>query len=130
MPVKYTTVERGNPAKPGDPKKFYAQAVSSGEVTFRSLAKEISAGSTTVSDTDVIAVLNDLSKALVRHLGEGRIVRFGDFGAFQIGISSAGAETAAKVNSASVKNAKINFRPGIDLRQMISTLTFEKSGKK
>jgi hypothetical protein len=35
MAVNYVVVERGNPAKPDAPKKFYAQAKSSGELTFR-----------------------------------------------------------------------------------------------
>jgi len=47
---------------------------------------EISDGGTTVSDSDVLAILNDLSKVLRRRLEAGEIVRFGDFGAFQVSI--------------------------------------------
>lgn len=126
MSVKYTLSEKGNPAKPEVPKKFYATAKSTGEVTFRNLSKEIAQGSTTVSDTDVMAVLNDLTKLLARHLSEGRIVRFGDFGSFQISVSSEGAETEAKFNQSLIKGAKIAFRPGIDLKEMIATLKYEK----
>ena len=57
---------------------------------------EITEGSTTVSDTDVLAVLNDLTKILKRHLDNGEIVRFGDFGTFQAGLTSEGAETEEK----------------------------------
>ncbi|SEN01263.1 DNA-binding protein, histone-like, putative [Chryseobacterium taichungense] len=126
MPVKYNLSEKGNPGNPAAPKKFYANAKSSGEVTFRSLSKEIAAGSTTVSDTDVMAVLNDLTKVLSRHLSDGKIVRFGDFGSFQISLSSEGAETAEKFNISMIKGAKILFRPGIDLRDMLSTVKYEK----
>ena len=126
MAVTYVLVERGNPQKPEEVKKFYAQAKASGEVTFKNLSKEIAQGSTTVSDTDVLAVLNDLSKILSRHLAEGRIVRFGDFGAFQIGLSSEGAESADKFTSSLIKGAKITFRPGVDLRDTIATLKYEK----
>jgi len=84
MAVNYVIVSRGNPSKPEEPKKFYAQATSSDELTFRNLSKEIAEGSTTVSDTDVLAVLNDLVKILRCHLSNGEIVRFGDFGSFQI----------------------------------------------
>lgn len=111
MPVKYVVTEKGNPAKPEEPKKFYAQAKADGEVSFRKLSKEIAQGSTTVSDTDVLAVLNDLTKLLRDHLSEGRIVRFGDFGSFQVSVSSSGAETAEKFNSSLIRGAKINFRP-------------------
>jgi predicted histone-like DNA-binding protein len=126
MSVKFKVVEKGNPGKPSEPKKFYASANADGEVTFRSLSKQIAQGSTTVSDTDVLAVLNDLNKALVLHLAEGKIVRFGDFGSFQVSLSSEGTETAEKFNSSHVKSAKIHFRPGIDLKEMLKTLHFEK----
>lgn len=129
MPIPFTVIQKGNPSKPQEPKKFYASAKSSGEVTFRSLSKEISSGSTTVSDTDVLAVLNDLSKALAKHLSEGKIVRFGDFGSFQISISSEGMETEDKVTAAQIKSNKIIFRPGIDLKDMLSIAKYEKIGK-
>lgn len=129
MPIPFTVIQKGNPSKPEEPKKFYASAKSSGEVTFRSLSKEISSGSTTVSDTDVLAVLNDLSKVLARHLSEGKIVRFGDFGSFQISISSEGVETEDKVTAAQIKSNKIIFRPGIDLKDMLSIAKYEKIGK-
>jgi len=127
MAVTYVVVPRGNPSKPAEPKKFYAQAKSSGELTFRKLSKEISEGSTTVSDTDVLAVLNDLVKILKRHLDNGSIVRFGDFGSFQITVSSDGAEEASKFNSSLIRKPKVTFRPGIDLREMMNNLKYEKA---
>ena len=126
MAVNYVIIARGNPLKPTEPKKFYAQAVSSGELTFRKLSKEIAEGSTTVSDTDVLAVLNDLIKILRRHLENGEIVRFGDFGSFQITISSDGVEDEKKFNSSKIKSAKVTFRPGIDLKEMLNNLKYEK----
>lgn len=126
MPVNFSLTQRGNPSDPSAPKKFYANAKSSGEVTFRSLSKEIAAGSTTVSDTDVLAVLNDLSKALARHLGEGKIVRFGDFGSFSLSLSSEGAETEGKFRAAMITRARIAFRPGVDLKEMLNNIKFEK----
>lgn len=127
MAVTYVVVERGNPLKPAEPKKFYAQAKASGELTLKKLSKEIAQGSTTVSDTDVLAVLNDLTKLLVRHLSEGEIVRFGDFGAFQISLSGSGAESAEKYNSSLIRAGKITFRPGADLRDALATLKYEKT---
>ncbi|MDR1198411.1 MAG: HU family DNA-binding protein, partial [Prevotellaceae bacterium] len=120
MAVKYSLSEKGNPQKPEDPKKWYANAKSAGELTFRKLGKEIAEGSTTVSDTDVLAVLNDLIKILKRHLENGEIVRLGDFGSFQISIGSNGAETEAKFHSSLIKTKKVTFRPGIDLKEMLN----------
>lgn len=81
-----------------------------------------------MSDSDVMAVLNDLTKVLRRHLENGEIVRFGDFGSFQIALTSEGAETESKFNASMIKGAKVNFRPGIDLREMLATLKFENNG--
>ena len=127
MAISYVTVERGNLNNPAAPKKWYAQAKSSGELTFRKLSKEISEGSTTVSDTDVLAVLNDLTKILRRHLEAGEIVRFGDFGSFQITVKSKGAETEEKFNASLVHSPKITFRPGADLREALNNLKYTKA---
>jgi predicted histone-like DNA-binding protein len=127
MAVNYVVIPKGNPADPKAPKKFYAQAKSSGELTLKKLSKEIAEGSTTVSDTDVLAVLNDLTKVLKRHLDNGEIVRFGDFGTFQVAVSSGGAETEEKFHQSLIKNPKVAFRPGVDLKEMLATLKYEKA---
>ena len=126
MAVKYVISEKGNPLKPAESKKWYANAKSTGELTFRKLSKEIAEGSTTVSDTDVLAVLNDLTKILKRHLENGEIVRFGDFGSFQVTLGSSGAESAEKFNASLIKSKKVTFRPGIDLKEMLNNLKFQK----
>ncbi|MDP9955127.1 putative histone-like DNA-binding protein [Epilithonimonas hungarica] len=129
MPVKYNVTERKNLQDPQAAPKFYASAKADGEINLKSLSKEISGGSTTVSDTDVLAVLNDLIKTVSRHLADGKIVKLGDFGNFQVSISSDGAETAEKVTAALIRSNKINFRPGVDLRDMLSTVKYEKYKK-
>ncbi|MDL2313004.1 HU family DNA-binding protein [Bacteroidales bacterium OttesenSCG-928-B11] len=126
MAVSYVILEKGNPQDRELPKKFYAQAKGRGELTFKKLSKEIAEGSTTVSDSDVLAVLNDLTKVLRRHLENGEIVRFGDFGTFQISINSDGAESEEKFHPSMIKRSKVAFRPGIDLREMLAVLKFEK----
>ncbi len=40
------------------------------------LAKEIATVDSTVSDPDVLAVFNDLTKVLAKYLVEGRILKF------------------------------------------------------
>ena len=126
MSVKYTLHEKGNPQNPAAPKKWYAIAKSTGEVSLKRMSREIAEKYTNVSDTEVLNVLNVLAKALNRHLANGEIVRFGDFGSFQISMGSAGAETAEKFNTAMIRNPKVIFRPGIDLKEMIQKLNFEK----
>src|SRR5690606_21203111 len=127
MSIKYVLIPKGNPSKPEEPKKFYANAKSDGEVNLKKLCKEIAEGSTTVSDSDVLAVLNDLTKYLRRHLAEGQIVRFGDFGSFQVTLSSDGAETEDMFNHTMIRGNKIAFRPGVDLKELLNNLKYEKT---
>ena len=125
MAIKFTVTERGNPLQPQEPKKWYANAKSSGDTTLRTLSKEIAARST-VSPADTQAVLVALTEVLVEHLAQGRIARLGEFGAFQVTVKSNGAETEAKFNASYIKGNKVVFRPGIDLREMQNNLKYEK----
>jgi predicted histone-like DNA-binding protein len=126
MAVKYTVTEKSNPQKPEAPKKWYANAKSTGDTTLRTLGREIAARST-VSPADTQAVLVALTEVLTEHLAEGKIARLGDFGAFQVSISSEGAETEDKFNASMVKNQKVVFRAGIDIKEMLNNLKFEKA---
>jgi len=125
MAVKYTVSERGNPLNPAQPKKWYANAKSTGDTTLRALGKEIAARST-VAPADTQAVLVALTEVLTEHLANGKIVRLGDFGAFQVSVSSTGAETKEKFNASLIKSSKVVFRPGIDLKEMQNNLKYEK----
>lgn len=126
MSVKYVLALKGNPGKPEAPKKFYAQAKGTGDVTLKQIGREIAENSSTVSDTDVLAVLNDLTKSMNRHLKSGEIVRFGDFGTFQISVKSEGAETEEKFNQTMITDVKVTYRPGSDVREMLNNIKFEK----
>ncbi|MFV0175767.1 HU family DNA-binding protein [Empedobacter falsenii] len=125
MAIKYNVIQKAYPGDSTGPKKFYANSIADGEISLRRLSKEI-AQTSSVSESDVYASLIDLAKMLAKHLADGKIVRLGDFGSFQISISSEGADSISKVTSASIKNAKILFRPGIDLRETLATLKYEK----
>ena len=126
MAVKYNVIERKNPLKPTEASKFYASAKADGEVSFKTLAKEIVAAGSTVSDSDMLTVLNDLNKLLIKPLSEGKIVRFGDFGSFQISVSSEGVEKADKFTANNITGNKIQFRPGAELKAMLATVKYEK----
>ena len=111
--------------QPTAPKKWYANARSTGEVTLRALGKEITQRST-VNHADTLAVLEALTQVLTEKLADGKIVRFGDFGSFQVSIGSEGSETEEKFNSSLIKTKKVTFRPGIDIKEMLNNLKFAK----
>ena len=125
MSVKYVLVERPNPLQPAAPRKIYAQAKSNGEISLKQLSKDISARCT-VNSSDTLAVLDALVQQLTKELEAGRIVRLGDFGSFQLTLSSQGAENVAKFNNSLIRKSRITFRPGVDLRNMLATITYTK----
>lgn len=128
MAVLYSVAARKNPTNPESPKKFYAQAQSSGEATFKSICATIT-DRCTVTRSDAKAVLDAFLTVMKEHLAEGRIVRLEDFGSFQVSIGSHGAITEKECTSNMIKGAKLVFRPGQELKDMTKTLKYEKVAK-
>ena len=93
------------------------------------LAKEIATVDSTVSDPDVLAVFNDLTRVLAKYLVEGRILKFGDFGNFQLTLKSQWVESAEKFTESHIIGNKIQFCPWTSLRDMLATLKYEKYTK-
>ncbi len=125
MPVNYSVIPRANPQSPQAAKKFYAIAKSSGEVSLRELSNMISKRST-VSNADVMAVLESLLEVLPERIAEGDIVRLGDFGSFNLTISSTGSEKEEDVNATSITKNSLNFRPGKVLQKALDTISYKK----
>ncbi|MBO5741943.1 MAG: HU family DNA-binding protein, partial [Bacteroidaceae bacterium] len=80
----------------------------------------------TVHKSDVFAVLVALEDVITDALKGGEIVRLGDLGTFQIGISSKGAVTEEDYDESLIKKARINFRPGTALSGILGSLVYKK----
>jgi DNA-binding protein, histone-like, putative len=123
MSVKYSVVMRKNPSKASLPGKYYAHAQAYGEMDFDSLCEEVN-GRCTVTRADVAGVVEAVLDSMKKGLSEGRIVRLGNFGSFQIGVRSNGAETADEFASTMIHGTHITFRPGKLLINMQKTLAY------
>ena len=127
MAVKYNVLPRKNPRDLLAPEKFYAAAKADGDVDLDRLAELISY-QCTVTASDCYAVLLSLEHNIVSELDQGRIVKLGRLGNFQVGISSEGKDTPSEVSAAAITKRRILFRPGKKLRTMLVGLTFRKNG--
>jgi predicted histone-like DNA-binding protein len=127
MPIKFKTQSRKNPQDLTAPDKYYAAAVADGNVDLDRLAELISY-QCTVTETDCYAVLLALEHNIIGELGQGRIVKLGRLGNFQVGISSKGSDTAAEVSASAIIKSRILFRPGKKLRTMLDGVSFKKAG--
>ena len=61
-------------------------------------------------------------------LKDGRIVRLGKLGTFQVGISSEGMTTEGEVDPSVITKRRIYFRPGKKLQKVLGELSFRKVG--
>ena len=102
--------------KPGtDQKQFYIQVAPTVPLTLETIAKNISSRCT-VTETDCLAVLNELETEVITAARNGNSVRLGKLGSFRPTISSAGVKTAADAKVSLVKAVRCRFNPGSRLR--------------
>ncbi|MBU1014621.1 MAG: HU family DNA-binding protein [Bacteroidetes bacterium] len=125
MSIKIKAITRINPRDPATAKRFYAVAVNQGDITLDSLSKQISMMST-VSKTDVYAVLIALTEVIPQALEEGKIVRLGNLGSFSVNVNSDSMATAEEVSSHNVKQLKLHYRPSAGLKSLVEAFHVEK----
>ena len=123
--VTYSVSPRINPRDKEAAPKFYGHVQASGDISLREMSERIQQ-TCTVHKSDVFAVLVALEDVITDALKGGEIVRLGDLGSLQIGISSKGAVTEEDFSDALIHKARINFRPGSALMGALTNLTFAK----
>ena len=123
--VTYSVSPRINPRDKEAAPKYYGHVQASGDIDIREMSERIQA-TCTVHKSDVFAVLVALEDVITEALKSGEIVRLGDLGTLQIGISSKGAETEEDYDTSLIKKARINFRAGSALTGVLSNLSFQK----
>ena len=123
--VTYSVVPRKTPRDKAASPKFYAQAQARGDMNIRDISDRIQA-SCTVHKSDVYAVLVALEDVVAESIQNGEIVRLGDHCTLQVSLSGKGALTEEDYNTALIKRAKINFRPGKVLANALTNLNYSK----
>ena len=123
--VTYSVSPRINPKDKNLPPKYYGHVQARGDVSLREMSERIQQ-TCTVHKSDVFAVLVALEDVITDALKGGEIVRLGDLGTLQIGISSKGAVTEEDYTDALIKKARINFRPGSAIVGVLGNLTYAK----
>ena len=77
-----------------------------------------------------MAVLVALETVIKDCLSNGEIVRLGELGSLQMGLSSHGVLTEEDFNASMIYKSRIHFRPGLTLSAMLATLHFKRVPKK
>ena len=127
--VTYSVSPRINPRDKEAAPKYYGHVQASGDIDLREMSERIQQ-TCTVHKSDVFAVLVALEDVITDALRGGEIVRLGDLGTLQIGISSKGAVTEKDYSDSLITKARINFRPGLALAGILSGLSYKKVARK
>jgi len=125
MGVKFKALQKRNPLAPEEPGKYYAQVVRNNEINLRQLSRDIAAGSTW-SSSETYGMLEELLQRIGRYVADGTIVRLGDMGSFSIAINSEGSDTAEEVGVNNIKTRRLLFRPGKEMRRILTEIEFVK----
>ncbi|MDR0421659.1 MAG: DNA-binding protein [Proteiniphilum sp.] len=124
--MKYRLVERGNPANPAEPKKWYANPVNVGKFMIRDFAKEI-AGRLLLTRGDIENTLDNFPEELPAFLKIGMSIRPGEFGTLRLNLSSEGTDTPEAFNAACIKGVKVIFTPSMELKKALEDIPFEEA---
>jgi predicted histone-like DNA-binding protein len=127
--MKYKVVEKKNPQNRQIPGKYYASAVNVGKLTVKNLSKEIS-GRSSLTKGDIENVLDNFLDELPTFLKVGLSVQLGDFGTLRLTLASEGADSPEDFKSDMIKNVKVVFTPGVDLKKALSDIVFEQEKTK
>lgn len=131
MAQTFKLIERKNLGKDNqaNPKKYYAQAVNNGYVSFEELCAEI-AENCSLTSADVKAMMDRMNYILDKNLRAGRIVQFGEIGNFRFAVGSTGSLTTKDFENVQIKKPKIVFTPGSRLQDTRTLATFERIADK
>ncbi|WP_340203024.1 HU family DNA-binding protein [Ascidiimonas sp. W6] len=125
MSVTFRTIQKRNPQDLTATPKYYALAIPKGTSDIDRLSELIADGST-VRQADVYEVIIGLVNAIQGELKQGRNVVLGKLGTFSLGVNSEGVEEEEKVTANQIKKARIRYRPGTKIRNMLKTLRYQK----
>lgn len=124
--TKVKIVQRGNPAKPHEAKKWYGLAVSGKPLSVRQMARQATRN-TSITPMEMEAALDLLENYVVEQLLQGHSVNLGHLGHLRISFKSEGTEDIRDYHpSRMVREPRLLFTPSKELRErVVKNLTFE-----
>ena len=127
MSILFKTVAKGQPGVVGGgDQKYYATIVRRAPVTISSFATEL-ADRSTLTRTDIYAVLESFMEKFPQYLAEGRIIHFGALGNFSPSITSQGEIDPEDVNEYTISKLKVIFRPSKKLKHILKSTEFKRA---
>lgn len=104
-------------------KKWYPVQHTLQQMDESAVAAEV-ADETTLNPAEALMAIRQLRKVVLRALMDGKSVKLGDWGSFQVRLSTEGAATKETLTAANVKQVRINFQPGNEMKAALQKATF------
>jgi len=123
MTILYKKIQRVNPLKKDEPRKWFPVVKSLGTLSEKEVAKRIS-DETTLNPKEAEMALAQLEKVLVSGLLDGYTVKIGDWGTFQVTVNATGTEAEKDANASKITKVNVRFTAGKSLREAAQKATF------
>ena len=123
MSIFLKAVQRINPSEPDEPKKWYPVQYTTKIVDENEVAMLI-ADETTLNPMEAAMAIRQLRKVVQRLLLDGKSVKLGDWGTFNITLNTEGAERKEDLTARNVKRVNINFQPADEMKAAMQKADF------
>lgn len=123
MSIFLKAVQRINPSEPDEPKKWYPVQYTTKMVDESEVAMLI-ADETTLNPMEAAMAIRQLRKVVQRLLLDGKSVKLGDWGTFNITLNTEGAERKEDLTARNVKRVNINFQPADEMKAAMQKADF------
>ncbi len=126
MAIKYKVVKQGvNRLSNTNREYYFAHACGRRKISLEKLAERMSRRST-LSRGDIYATLIELTDIIPECLLENESVQLGSLGTFSLSLSSRSEARAEDVSWRSIKNVKVQFRAGKEMKEQLTDISFKK----
>lgn len=118
MPIPYTILERKNNLSQNQHTHYFLKIIQHNVVDIDRLSKEIEK-ETSLSESDVYAVLIALQSKIMQHLENGNVVNLENLGKFSIAAKTIAHQNKADVSIKDIQKFQINFMPSAKLKHWL-----------
>lgn len=123
MSIFLKPVQRRNPLKSEEAMKWYPVQNTVKMVDETEVA-ELIADETTLNPMEAQMAIRQLRKIVQRLLPDGKSVKPGNRGSFNVSLNTEGAATKDALTARNVKSVNINFQPGDELKAAMQKADF------
>lgn len=126
MAVKFKVIKQAQPGiKGGGKYKYYARITEREKCNLDMITQDI-ADMSSFSRADAVGILQAFIDLIPEYLLDGKNVELGDLGTFSLSLEAEGMESELKVNRKSIKNVRVQFRPGVKFKKAVENPRFKK----